>query len=57
MLFAITDGDMTQMEIWDGLEIHDFFAKLEAHRAHIINKAPKKKLDVTLAKDSTKVKE
>lgn len=45
---------MTQMEVWDGLEIHDFFAKLEAHRAHIIKKAPQKKLDVSTSKDKVK---
>lgn len=38
ILFAITDGDMAQMEVWDGLEVHDFFAKLEAHKSHLAKK-------------------
>jgi hypothetical protein len=42
LLFAITDGDMTQMRAWDELEIHDFFAKLEAYKSHMHKKRPQK---------------
>jgi hypothetical protein len=31
---------MTQMKAWDELEIHDFFAKLEAYKSHINKKRP-----------------
>ena len=41
ILFAITDGDMAQIAEWDKLEVHDFFAKLEAHRNHQKKKMPK----------------
>lgn len=33
---------MTQMRAWDELEIHDFFAKLEAYKSHMHKKRPQK---------------
>ena len=32
---------MAQIAEWDKLEVHDFFAKLEAHRNHQKKKMPK----------------